>query len=117
VDLKKDRVYIPRSVMTSNGYSEAELFAGVEDARFQAVMKDAVDRARTLFRTGLPLARTVDRRLSVDLELFSRGGMLVLDKIERQSYRVLHNRPAVGKLERIRLLVATLARAAFYKAA
>jgi hypothetical protein len=33
---------------------------------------------------GLPLARTVDRRLSVDLELFSRGGMLVLDKIERR---------------------------------
>ena len=62
---------------------------------------------------GLPLARTVDRRLSVDLELFSRGGLLVLDKIERQEYRVLHNRPAIGKLERVRLLLATLARAAF----
>jgi squalene synthase HpnC len=117
VDLKKGRVYIPRSVMTSHGYSEAELFGGVEDLRFQAVMKDAVDRARALFKTGLPLARTVDRRLAVDLELFSRGGMLVLDKIEQQEYRVLHNRPAVGKLERVRLLVATLARAAFYKAA
>jgi squalene synthase HpnC len=117
VDLKKDRVYIPRSVMTSHGYSEAELFAGVEDWRFQAVMRDVVDRARTLFQAGLPLARTVDRRLSVDLELFSRGGMLVLDKIERREYRVLHNRPAVGKLERARLLLATLARAAFHKAA
>jgi squalene synthase HpnC len=117
VDLKKDRVYIPRSVMTSHAYSEAELFAGVEDSRFQAVMRDVVDRARTLFQAGLPLARTVDRRLSVDLELFSRGGMLVLDKIERREYRVLHNRPAVGKLERARLLLATLARAAFHKAA
>ena len=55
--------------------------------------------------------------LSVDLELFSRGGLLVLDKIERQDYRVLHNRPAIGKLERVRLLIATLARAAFSKAA
>ena len=27
-----------------------------------------------------------------------------LDKIERQQYRVLHNRPAIGKLERVRLL-------------
>ena len=64
---------------------------------------------------GLPLARTVDKRLSVDLELFSRGGLLILDKIERQQYVVLHNRPAIGKLERVRLLVATLARAAFYQ--
>ena len=117
VDLKMDRVYIPQSVFASHGYSERELFAGVEDARFQAVMKDAVDRARTLFYQGLPLARSVHRRLAVDLELFSRGGMLVLDKIERQQYRVLHNRPAVGKLERARLLLSTLARAAFHKAA
>jgi squalene synthase HpnC len=117
VDLKKDRVYIPRDAMTAHGYSEAELFAGVEDARFQAVMRDVVNRARELFIKGLPLARTVNRRLSVDLELFSRGGMLVLDKIERQQYRVLHQRPAVGKVERARLLLSTLIRAAFTKAA
>ena len=117
VDLKKDRVYIPQSVMTAHGYSDAELFAGVEDERFQAVMKDVVDRARELFVQGLPLTTTVDRRLSVDLALFSRGGLLVLDKIQRQDYRVLHNRPAIGKLERVRLLLATLARAAFSRAA
>ena len=117
VDLKKDRVYIPQSVMTAHGYSDAELFAGVEDERFQAVMKDVVDRARELFVQGLPLTTTVDRRLSVDLALFSRGGLLVLDKIRRQDYRVLHNRPAIGKLERVRLLLATLARAAFSRAA
>jgi squalene synthase HpnC len=117
VDLKKDRVYIPQEVMTRHGYADQELFEGVEDARFQSVMKDVVDRARELFIEGLPLARTVDKRLSVDLELFSRGGLLVLDKIERQQYRVLHNRPAIGKLERVRLLIATLARAAFARAA
>jgi squalene synthase HpnC len=117
VDLKKDRVYIPQSVMTAHGYSDAELFAGVEDERFQAVMKDVVDCARELFVQGLPLTTTVDRRLSVDLALFSRGGLLVLDKIQRQDYRVLHNRPAIGKLERVRLLLATLARAAFSRAA
>ena len=44
----------------------------------------------------------VDRRLSIDLDLFSRGGMKVLDKIERQDYSVLHSRPAIGKIERVR---------------
>ena len=118
VDLKKDRVYIPQSVMATHGYSEAHLFEGVED--------DAISGSNE--RCGGPCsgvvsgrtaacASTVDRRLSVDLALFSRGGMLVLDKIERQDYRVLHNRPAIGKFERVRLLIATLARAAFSKAA
>jgi squalene synthase HpnC len=117
VDLKKDRVYIPREAMAAHGYAEAELFAGVEDQRFQDVMRDVVERARALFVEGLPLARTVNRRLSVDLELFSRGGMLVLDKIERQQYKVLHQRPSVRKVERVRLLLSTLMRAAFTKAA
>jgi len=117
IDLLKDRVYIPQEVMRRHGYGDQDLFDRVEDERFQGVMKDVVHRARELFIEGLPLARTVHKRLSVDLELFSRGGLLVLEKIERQQYRVLHNRPAIGKLERVRLLMSTLARAAFSKAA
>ena len=35
----------------------------------------------------------MDRRLAFDLELFSRGGMRVLDKIEQQDYNVLAKRP------------------------
>jgi squalene synthase HpnC len=117
VDLKKDRIYIPREAMAMHGYTESDLLEGVEDARFQATIRDCVDKARGLFVEGLPLARTVNRRLAVDLDLFSRGGMLVLDKIERQQYRVLHRRPEVGKVERVRLLVSTLVRAALTKAA
>lgn len=117
VDLLKDRVYIPQSVLSANRYSDKDLFAGVEDNRFQAVMKTVVERARELFIEGLPLPRMVNGRLAVDLELFSRGGLLVLDKIERQRYRVLHERPKIGKMERVRLLLGTLARVALGRAA
>ena len=37
-------------------------------------MREAVDVADDLFHRGLPLIKTVDRRLALDLELFSRGG-------------------------------------------
>jgi phytoene/squalene synthetase len=80
-------------------------------------MKDAVGRARELFLEGLPLARTLDRRLALDVELFSRGGMKILDKIERQNYDVLARRPAISKTERAWLLVGSLARMAFARAA
>jgi squalene synthase HpnC len=117
IDLRKDRVYIPLEAMTRHGYSVDDLFAGRETPQFQAVMKEVVDRARELFHRGLPLCRMVDKRLSLDLELFSRGGLRVLDKIERQNYRVLHSRPAIGKVERITLLLGTLARVLFARAA
>jgi phytoene/squalene synthetase len=59
----------------------------------------------------------VNRRLSVDLELFSRGGLCVLDMIEKQGYDVLTRRPSVSKLRRVGLLVGTLVRAPFLKVA
>jgi phytoene/squalene synthetase len=59
----------------------------------------------------------VDRRLAADIELFSRGGMRVLSKIEGQNYNVLRRRPYVTKAERAWLLLGTLARLAFPRAA
>jgi squalene synthase HpnC len=117
VDQQKDRVYLPLDLLAKHGYTVDELFARRFDERFRAVMREAVDRARALFLTGLPLNRMVNRRLAVDLELFSRGGMCVLDKIERQNYDVLSRRPSISKLERVTLLVGTLARFAFARAA
>jgi hypothetical protein len=58
----------------------------------------------------------VHRRLALDLDLFSRGGMRVIEKIERQDYDVLSARPAVSKAGRARLLLGALARAAVRRA-
>jgi squalene synthase HpnC len=108
VDLEKDRVYLPLDVLASHGYTVADLQAGVFNTAFQNVMRDAVEVARKLFLAGLPLVKTVDKRLAFDLDLFSRGGMRVLEKIERQNYNVLAARPAVSKFERVQLLLGTL---------
>ena len=117
VDQLKDRVYLPLELLAKHNYSVDELFAHKFDDRFVAVMREAVDRARALFVAGLPLNRMVNKRLAVDLELFSRGGMCVLDKIEQQGYDVLSRRPKISKVERVSLLVGTIARMAFAKTA
>lgn len=117
VDLKKDRVYIPLDVMDRHGYSMEELFAHKETPQFRAVMKEVVDHARQLFLEGLNLPAMVDRRLAIDLDLFSRGGLRVLEKIERQNYNVLSKRPAISRGERVMLLLASLARVMFRPAA
>jgi squalene synthase HpnC len=117
VDLIKDRVYLPLDVLERHGYTLQELCARRFTPGFREAMREVVAKARDLFEQGLPLVGMVDRRLALDLDLFSRGGMRVLDKIAAQDYDVLKARPAIGKAERVRLLVASLARLAFSRAA
>lgn len=117
VDQQKDRVYLPLDLLARHDYTVEEMFAHRFDDRFRAIMREAVERARELFIAGLPLCRMVNRRLAVDLELFSRGGLRILGKIEQQGYDVLSRRPKISKIERVGLLLGALARAAFASAA
>jgi len=117
VDWEKDRVYVPLDVLERHGSSVEEIAARRFTPGFAAAMQDAVACARNLFLEGLPLTGMVDRRLAVDIELFSRGGMRVLDKIAAQGYDVLARRPAISKTERVWILLGTLARAALARAA
>src|SRR5579884_3175168 len=116
-DLLKERIYLPLDVLERHGYSEAELLERRFTPSFQAAMKEAVGVARALFIEGLPLVGAVDRRLAFDLDLFSRGGMRVLDKIEALDYNVLARRPYIGKAERVGLLLRSIGRIAFSRAA
>jgi len=113
VDFEKGRVYLPLDLLARHGYTVRDLAARKFTPAFQAAMREAVEVARKLFVEGLPLAKTVDRRLGFDLDLFSRGGMRVLDKIEQQNYNVLLHRPSVSKVDRLGLVAHALVRAAF----
>jgi squalene synthase HpnC len=117
VDWEKGRVYIPLDVLGRHGATEGDIAARHATPGFLAAMREVVERARGLFSDGLPLAGMVDRRLALDIELFSRGGMRILDKIEAQHYDVLSRRPAISKTERVWLLLGSLARAAMARAA
>jgi len=112
VDLLKDRVYIPLEVMDRHGYTLDELFARRCTPAFREVMREIVEKARGLFIEGRPLAGMLDRRLSLDIDLFSRGGMLVLEKIEARDYDGLVARPVISKTERVWLLLRSLVRVA-----
>ena len=117
VDWLKDRVYMPLDVLERNGCTVEDLAGRRFTPGFRAAMRECVDKARELFLEGLPLVGMVNRRLALDLDLFSRGGMRVLEKIEALDYDVLKARPAISKTERVRLLLGSLARTAFSRAA
>ncbi len=110
VDLQKNRVYLPLILLEKHGYTVDELFEGKEDERFRSIMREAVAVADDLFQKGLPLIKTLDRRLALDIDLFSRGGMKILEKIKDQNYNVLCRRPHISKAERVVLLIKCLPR-------
>src|SRR5947209_3078092 len=103
-DLEKGRIYIPLDAAQACGLSENDLVARRFDERYVKLMKDLIARTRELFAEGEPLAQQVDKGLRVDLEMFSRGGVAVLDAIENIGYDTLHYRPSIGKSKQVRLL-------------
>src|SRR5713101_7413076 len=103
-DLDKGRIYIPLDVLAAHGLSENEIVNRRFDQRYVHLMKELIARTRQLFAAGLPLAESVDPGLRIDIEMFSRGGLAVLDAIERTGYNTLERRPAVSRGTQARLL-------------
>src|SRR6266446_6397609 len=107
-DLEIGRIYIPLDAAAAQGISESDIVERRFDERYMRLMKDLIARTRVLFAEGRPLAKMVDGRLSVDLEMFARGGLAVLDVIEAMGYDTLHHRPVVSKVKQAGLLGRTL---------
>jgi len=105
VDYAKGRIYIPLEDLRRFGVSEGEIQNGRNTPQFCAMMRFEVARAREWFAQGLPLAKKVNRDLALDIELFSRGGLEILNAIESQGYAVLGRRPAISKRRKLALLM------------
>ncbi len=116
-DLDKGRIYLPAGLLGKHGCSEQDILRRQATPAFRAALREAVGVARGFFREGLPLAGMVGCRLAVDIALFSSGGMRILDKIEARDFDVLSGRPSISRSERAWLLVASVARRAFSRAA
>jgi squalene synthase HpnC len=111
VDYAKGRVYLPLEDLRRFGVSEDEIRKEKNTSQFQEMMRFEVERTREWFRQGLPLASKVNRELAIDIELFGRGGMEILNAIERQDFAVLGRRPVISKPRKL----ALVARAALGK--
>lgn len=104
VDYAKDRIYIPLEDLARFGCQEVQIERREFTPQFRELMRFEVERARGLFQQGLPLIKMVDKHLAADLDLFSQGGLAILDMIEEQGYDVLKARPSLGKFRKLRLL-------------
>jgi squalene synthase HpnC len=100
----RDRIYLPLQDMERHGVDETLIAQRQPSPAFRELLRYEVDYARQLFNKGLPLIAKVDRELALDLDLFSRGGLEILNAIEYRQYDVLTARPVISKSRKLRLL-------------
>ena len=120
-DVKRDydmgRIYLPLKDMARFGYSEEDLAGGIVNDNLRGLMAFEVDRAQRLFERGYALIERLDGRFKLDIALFTKGGMSILESIRRQDYDVLTNRPVVTSGRKLWLMASTAVRLALRRAA
>jgi squalene synthase HpnC len=115
VDLSRDRIYLPLEDLAQFGLSVSDLHHLMTSrdsippkallARWQDLMAFQVCRTRELFERGRPLPDRVVPELRRQLRMTWLGGMMILAKIEAVGYDVFRRRPALSKLDFVRLYV------------
>ena len=115
-DVKRDydmgRIYLPLEDMERFGYSEEDLAAGVVNDNLRKLMAFEAGRAQQLFEEGYTLIKRLHGRPKLDIALFTKGGLSVLESIRRQDYDVLTNRPIVTPRRKLWLMASTALRLA-----
>ncbi len=103
VDLRQDRVYIPRELTTRFGVGEWDLNGGHVTDGFRALMAELVARTRALFARGRPLCDRVGPDLRFEMRLTWLGGAGILDRIDAVGGDVFRRRPRFGPLDKLGL--------------
>ncbi len=103
-DLAIGRIYLPREDRERFVYPDSDLKALRFTPAFARLMRFEVERTRELFEQGRGLVPRIPGALAVDIDLFSRGGLAILDRIEARGCDVLGSRPALTRWTKIGLL-------------
>jgi squalene synthase HpnC/squalene synthase HpnD len=107
-DLEKGRIYIPLEELAKHGLTEDDIVARRFDKRYVSLMQTLIARTREMFGNGLPLADRVNSHLRTDIELFSRGGIAILNAIEGSGYNTLSRRPSLSKWTKATIVARAL---------
>jgi squalene synthase HpnC len=102
------RIYLPGEDLRRFGVTEDDFRQGRFSQEFRDLLAFEVTRTRDFFAKGQPLLKRIPPDVRVDIDLFSRGGQAILNRIEAQNYDVWSRRPEVSKRAKLGLLARAL---------
>uniref|UniRef100_UPI0026105E14 squalene synthase HpnC n=1 Tax=uncultured Gimesia sp. TaxID=1678688 RepID=UPI0026105E14 len=80
-DFAMGRVYLPAEDRERFGYTKAHLERNESNEPFRQLMQFEVQQARQFLLDGLPLVSHLPGRLQIDIDLFTQGGLKILNHI------------------------------------
>ena len=105
VDIKKDRIYIPKDEMKKFGVDEIIFVKKHINVNLKELLRYQTERARTLFNEGRKLIQHLPFRLRFEISWTVLGGEKILAKIEELDYDVLNVRPKLSKFDYFTLML------------
>ena len=107
-DLAIGRVYLPREDRDRFDVTDSDLRGSAREHFAAASFCGLRPIERGLLAGGRALISRLPRDVAVDVDLFNRGGLAILDRIKAQDYDVLSRRPALSKAAKLGLLTRAL---------
>ena len=101
IDLRKDRVYVPQTVLRAAGAELDDLRRRRFTPAWGEALEESARRTRDLFAAGRPAADGVHGRLRWELRATWLGGTRILDRLERAGFDVFKSRPTLGSLDAV----------------
>jgi len=94
VDIPRGRLYLPEADCARHGVTASDL-TGRDNERTRSLVRDLAAWARDLMVLGQPLVHALPGRAGWELRFVVKGGLCILDKIERMQYSTLRQRPTL----------------------
>ena len=109
IDYRKGRIYLPLEEMSRFGVNEKIIAGGQTTAEFRSLMEFQLKRTEKLFKRGLKLICHIKPRYaSIAIEMFSRGGMKILEGIRRNDYDIFRKRPTLDKKDKRSIAIKSI---------
>lgn len=108
LDLKINRIYLPKDMIESFKYSYDELYLRIENDNFKNMMAHLVNETQEMFRIGRELPENLHGRLKYELKAIICGGESILNMIKEINYKVLSRRVKLSKKNKIGILMKAL---------
>jgi squalene synthase HpnC len=98
-DWRAGRLYVPREVYEACGAQESDLAAERMTPEWAAAVAECVIVTRARFDAGRAVCDGVAGRLRLELRFTWLGGVRILDRVDAERVRLLHDRPTLSKAD------------------
>jgi phytoene synthase len=100
-DARRGRIYLPQDDLQRHGVRTADLLAGRYVEGFEALMRSEAQRARAAFAAALAALPAADRRAQRPGLIMGAIYASLLDELERDGFRVLHQHVSLTPLRKL----------------